>query len=85
MATSAPTKPSIKEMDTAEAFYRVFCALPQQDRFAVAKYILHDKEIQQQLESTNIPNATTLNAFAEDKASMPTFEMISELRNDLLS
>ena len=85
MATSAPTKPSIKEMDTAAAFYRVFCALPQQDRFTVAKYILHDKEIQQQLENAKVPNATTLNAFAEDKASMPAFETISELRKDLLS
>ena len=85
MAITAPTKSSKKDMDTAEAFYRVFCALPKRDRFTVAQYILHDKEIQQQLENIEVPNKTTLDAFAEDKASMPAFETISELRKDLLS
>ncbi len=85
MATIAPPKSSQVEMDTAEAFYRVFRALPKRDRFTVAKYILHDKEIQQQLENVKVPNSTTLDAFAEDKASMPSFDTISALRKDLLS
>ncbi len=83
--TTAKTSSSPANMSTAEAFYRVFCALPKRDRLAIAWYILHDEEIQQQLESPEIPNDVTLHAFAEDKATMPVFETIQELREDLLS
>jgi len=40
---------------------------------------------QYEYELSKIPNNVTLNAFAEDKANMPTFESIQELREDLLS
>jgi hypothetical protein len=43
-------------MSTAEAFYRVFCALPKTDRMDVARYIFQDKEVRHQLELTEIPN-----------------------------
>ncbi len=33
--------------NTAEAFYRVFCALPKKDRLAVARYILLDEDVRQ--------------------------------------
>ena len=65
---------------TAEAFYRVFCALSKLDRIKVAHYILEDEEILQNLEN---PNETTLNAYAEDKSKMPVFHDIDELRKDL--
>ena len=66
---------------TAEAFYRVFCALSKLDRIKVARYILEDEEILQNLEN---PNETTLKAYAEDKSKMPVFHNIDELRKDLL-
>ncbi|MCK4359261.1 MAG: hypothetical protein KAW92_11075 [Candidatus Cloacimonetes bacterium] len=68
-------------ISTAEAFYRVFCALPKNDQLAVVRYILEDEKIQQNLE---IPNETTLKAFAEDKSKMQVFHTIDELRKDLL-
>ncbi len=83
--STTKTRSSQANISTAEAFYRVFCALSKQDRLAVAWYIIHDKDIQQQLESLETPNDATLNAFAEDKADMPLFETIQELREDLLS
>ena len=68
-------------ISTAEAFYRVFCALSKPDQLKVTRYILEDKDIQHALE---IPNETTLKAFAEDKSKMPVFHTIGELREDLL-
>ncbi len=83
-----PTKLSkrirARTISTAEAFYRVFCALPKKERFAVARYILEDEEIRQSLEQLEIPNETTVAAFQEDKAAMPVFQTIEDLRKDLL-
>jgi len=75
---------TISDTSTAEGFYIVFCALPKQDRLAIARYILSDREIRQELEQSEIPNDVTLKAFDENKADMPVFESISELREDLL-
>lgn len=73
------------QMSTAEAFYRVFCALPKKDRLAVARYIFQDTEIRHTLELTEIPNDQTLKSFAEEKSHMPVFTTIQALREDLLS
>ncbi len=73
------------QMSPADAFYRVFCALPKKDRVAVALYIFQNKEIRQTLELTEIPNALTLKSFSEDKSQMPSFGTIKDLREDLLS
>lgn len=73
------------QMSTAEAFYRVFCALPKKDRVAVARYIFQDTEIRHTLELPEIPNDQTLNSFTEDKSNMPVFTTIQALREDLLS
>jgi hypothetical protein len=70
-----------RRVSTAEAFYRVFCALPRKDRLAVARYILEDEDIRQQLE---IPNELTRQAFAEAPEAMPVFQTIDALRKDLL-
>jgi len=83
LPSTTKIKSSQANISTAEAFYRVFCALSKKDRLNVARYILNDEEIQQQYELSKIPNNVTLNAFAEDKANMPTFESIQELREDL--
>ena len=72
-------------LGTAEAFYRVFCALPQKERIVIAHYILADQEVQQSLALSEIPNETTLHAFAEDKQRMPVFDTVDELGKDLLS
>lgn len=86
MLSSATTsKLSNPNVSTAEAFYRLFCVLPKKDRLVVAQYILNDEEIRQSFDLTEIPNKTTLKAFAEEKAQMPVFESIQELREDLLS
>lgn len=73
------------QISTAEAFYRVFCALPKKDRVAVARYIFQDTEIRRTLELTEIPNDQTLKSFAEDTSHMPVFTTIQALREDLLS
>jgi len=73
---------SSKAIDTAEAFYRVFCALPIDTRLAVARYVMEDEEILSLLE---IPNKTTVEAFNEKKSDMPLFSTIDELKTDLLS
>lgn len=83
--SATKSKPSHASISTAEAFYRVFCALSKTDRLAVARYIFQDEEIRQHLELPEIPNDVTLKAFAEDKSKMPVFETIQELREDLLS
>lgn len=85
MTTTVQAGSSKAGMKTAEAFYQLFCALSEQDRFAIVNYFLQDKEIQKLIASSWIPNDMTLNAYAEDKASMPVFETISDLRKDLLS
>ncbi|MBC8255122.1 MAG: hypothetical protein H8E35_14000 [Ardenticatenia bacterium] len=75
----------LHSLGTAEAFYRVFCALPQKERIVIAHYILADQEVQQSLALSEIPNETTLQAFAEDKQRMPVFATVDELGKDLLS
>ncbi len=72
-------------LGTAEAFYRVFRALPQKERIVIARYILADEEVQLNLALSEIPNETTLQAFAEDKQLMPVFDTVDELGKDLLS
>ena len=69
---------------TAEAFYRVFCALSLQERIAITHYILADEQIQS-LALSKVPNSVTLQAFAEDKEDMPVFDTVDELVEDLLS
>jgi hypothetical protein len=71
-------------LSTAEAFYRVFCALSLQDRIAIAHYILADEQIQS-LALSEVPNSVTLQAFAENKEDMPVFDTVDELVEDLLS
>jgi hypothetical protein len=83
--TQATASHSANHISTAEAFYRVFCALPKKDRVAVARYIFQDTEIRNTLELTEIPNDQTLKSFAEDKSRMPVFTTIQALREDLLS
>jgi len=75
---------TISDTSTAEGFYAVFCSLSKQDRLAITRYILNDREIRRELEQSEIPNDATLHAFAEDKADMPVFDTISELQEDLL-
>jgi hypothetical protein len=72
-------------ISTAEAFYRVFRALPKKDRLTIARYILEDEDIRRSFDKLEIPNETTLKAFAEDKSAMPVFDSVEELRKDLLS
>ena len=81
MLVSSETPKHIN-ISTAEAFYRVFLALPKPDRLTIARYILDDEGIQQQFE---IPNETTLKAFSEDESKMPLFDSIDDLKKDLLS
>ena len=73
------------QASAAEAFYRVFRALPRKERMAIACYILADAEVQKTLALPEMPNATTLRAFAEDKRGLPAFDTVDELRKDLLS
>ncbi len=79
------TTTSRVDLSTAEAFYRVFCALPQKERIAIARYILADEMVQQSLAPSEIPNEITLQAFAKDKQHMPVFDTVAELEKDLLS
>ena len=71
-------------LSTAEAFYRVFCALSLQERIAIAHYILADEQVQQGLVMSEVPNSATLQAFAESKENMPAFDTVDELSKDLL-
>ena len=48
------------------------------------RYILKDKDIRHSFGKFEIPNETTLKAFAEDKSTMPKFHSIEELQKDLL-
>jgi len=72
-------------LSTAEAFYRVFCALSLQERIAITHYILADEQVQQSLALSKVPNSVTLQAFAENKEDMPVFDTVDELVEDLLS
>ena len=85
LASTKFSKPiRTQTISTAEAFYRVFCALPKRERFAVARYIFEDEEIRQHLATLDLPNDTTLAAFAEDPSTMSVFQTIADLRQDLL-
>jgi len=77
--------PQSVTISTAEAFYRIFRALPKKDRLTIARYILKDEDIQRSLDKLEIPNEVTLRAFAEDKSAMPVFDSVEELRKDLSS
>jgi len=81
-ATKSSRGDSLQQVSTAEAFYRLFRALPKKDRLLIARYILEDEDIQQSLE---IPNEITVQAFGEDKATMSVFSSIDALRKDLLA
>ena len=72
-------------INTAEAFYWVFRALPKKDRLNVARYILKDEDIQRSFDKLEIPNEATLKAFTEDKSTMSVFHSLKELQKDLLS
>ena len=72
-------------ISTEEAFHRVFRALPKKDRLTVVRYILEDEDIRRSFGMLEIPDETTLKAFAEDKSDMPVFHSVEELRKDLLS
>jgi hypothetical protein len=76
------TKYKRVNISTADEFYRLFCTLPKSDRLIIARHILEDEEIQNDLE---ILNKTTLEAFSEDKKSMPSYNTVDELRKDLLT
>ena len=71
-------------LSTAEAFYRVFCALSLKEKIAIAQYILADEQVQQSLFMSEVPNSVTLQAFAESKEDMPVFDTVEELTKDLL-
>ncbi len=77
--------PAVNQISTAEAFYRLFCALSKKDRMAVAGYIFQDSEVRHILELTEIPNDLTLNSFTEDKSHLPVFSTVAALREELLS
>lgn len=76
---------SAAEVSTAEAFYVIFRSLSMEDRMAVARYILEDDDIRHSCDLPDIPNETTLKAFAEDKSAMPLFRSVEELRKDLMN
>ena len=72
------------KVSTAEAFHLLFCALSKRDRLTVVRLILQDEEIRKSIENIETPNDITLKAFDENKAEMPSFGTIEELRQDLL-
>lgn len=51
----------------------------------IARYILQDEDIRRNLDEFELPNEITLAAFREDNATMPVFQTIDELRQDLLT
>ncbi len=77
------TRPMIN--GTAEAFYKIFRALPPEDRVAITQYILADEDVQKNLGLLEIPNVATIRAFAESQQNMALFDTIDDLREDLLS
>nr|VFJ66658.1 MAG: hypothetical protein BECKFW1821C_GA0114237_101045 [Candidatus Kentron sp. FW] len=78
---AAPSQAVPESTETPEALYRLFRALPQDERFTAARYILEDEEIRHYLK---IPNEITLGALSEDKYKMPVFHTMDALREDLL-
>jgi len=68
----------------AEAFHLIFRALPKKERIAVARYIFEDDDIRRCYDLPEIPNQTTLKAFAEDKSAMPVFHSVEDLKKDLM-
>ena len=78
-------KIDFESFGTAEAFYKIFRALPRKERIAIAYYILVDEDVQESLGPFEIPNEATLQAFTEVKQNMPVFNTIGELQKDLLS
>ena len=80
-----PKTISKNRITAAEAFYRLFCALPKKDRLAVARSILANEDVRRNFELPEIPNDVTLQAFAEDKTRLPVFESLDDLRRDVLS
>jgi hypothetical protein len=69
----------------AEAFYKIFRALPPEDRVAITQYILADEDVQKNLGLLEIPNVATIQAFAENQQNMALFDTVDALREDLLS
>ena len=69
----------------AEAFYRIFRALPQKERFAIADLILRDEEVCRNFGLSEIPNEITKKAFNEPFEQMAIFETIDDLRKDLIT
>ena len=82
---SGRPRASKTKVSTAEAFYRIFCALPKRDRFTVARYILQDEEVRKSFENNDMPNDITLRSFDENRSEMEKFGTIEALRQDLLS
>ena len=79
-----PSRESRHALSTAEAFYRVFLALPPKERLAAAGYILANAEVRKKFDLLEMPNELTLKAFAEDKQDTPVFETVEDLRRNLL-
>ena len=71
--------------EVAEAFYKIFRALPRKERVAITQYILADEDVQENLSLLEIPNEITVRAFAENKQNLTIFDSVDELREDLLS
>ena len=69
----------------AEAFYKIFRALPREERFAIMQYILADEDVQKNLRLLEIPNELTVQAFAENRQNMTLLDTVDALREDLLS
>ena len=79
------TKTGQATLDVARAFYKIFRTFSKEDRFAITQYILADEDVQKNLTSSEIPNETTIQAFAENKQSMTSLDSIDALREDILS
>ena len=71
--------------DIAQAFYKIFRTFSKEDRFAITRYILADKDVQEKTTLSKIPNKTTTQAFAEDKQHMASFDSVDALREDILA
>jgi hypothetical protein len=72
----AKAQPSFSELRTLEKLS--FTADPKGKDFVKAM------EVQGRVDDLEPPNETTLEAFAEDRATMPSFQTVDELRKDLL-
>jgi len=74
-------KSASMNLTTAEAFYRLFCTFPKKEQLSIARFILENEIIRHELGLAEIPNDVTLAAFAEDKATMASFDSIDKLRH----